>query len=108
MDDRDKAIRDDLLFRLQPLPVTARSMFGGVGLYLEGRYFGLISDGVLYFRTDSTSRDAYIERGMPAFQPMDRPRGPKTVDRNFQVPDEVLEDAPLLHSWAVTAAAAGR
>ena len=74
MDDRDKAIRDDLLLRLQPLPVTARGMFGGVGLYLEGKYFGLISDGILYFRTDSTSRDAYIERGMPAFQPMDRPR----------------------------------
>ena len=108
MDNRDKAIRDDLLLRLVPLPVTARSMFGGIGLYLEGKYFGLIFDGVLYFRTDAASRNAYLERGMPAFQPKDRPRGPKTVDRNFRVPDEVMADAETLQSWATRAAAAAR
>ena len=108
MDDRDKAIRDDLLLRLVPLPVTARSMFGGIGLYLEGKYFGLIFDGVLYFRTDAASRNAYLERGMPAFQPKDRPRGPKTVDRNFQVPDEVMEDPDILRAWAIKAADAAR
>lgn len=108
MDTRDAVVRDDVIRRLEPLPVTARNMFGAVGLYLEGRYFGLISDGVLYFRTDAANRDAYVQRGMVAFQPEDRPRGPTTVDRNFRVPDDVLDDAALLRSWAMTAAAATR
>ncbi len=108
MDDRDKAIRDIVVARLDPLPVTARNMFGGIGLYLEGRYFGLIFDGVLYFRTDATTRDQYLDRGMPAFQPPGRPRGPKTVGRNFRVPIEVMADAATFRAWAVQAAGAAR
>jgi DNA transformation protein len=108
MDSRDSNVRDDVIRQLEPLPVTARNMFGGAGLYLEGQYFGFISDGVLYFRTDASSRAAYLERGMSAFQPASRPRGPKTVDRNFRVPDEVLRDPSMLTAWATTAAATVR
>jgi TfoX/Sxy family transcriptional regulator of competence genes len=68
----------------------------------------VIADGVLYFRTDAASGDAYQKRGMNAFQPQDRPRGPKTVDRNFRVPDEVMKSAAMLRSWATRAAAAAR
>lgn len=108
MDAHDLEVRDDVLRRLEPLPVTARNMFGGVGLYLEARYFGLIFGGVLYFRTDVASRDTYLERGMSAFQPATRPRGPKTVDRNFRVPADVMEDDAMLRAWAMRAAAADR
>lgn len=90
--------------RLEPLPVTSRAMFGGRGLWLDGRFFGVIFDGRLYFRTDEESRPAYVERGMAAFQPKNRPRGPKTVDRNFEVPPDVLADAALLKQWAERAA----
>jgi len=103
---------DDLLDvvvqRLEPLPVTTRSLFGGRGLYLDGAFFGFVTDGVLYFRTDDESRAAYIARGMAAFQPKRRPRGPKTVNRNFQVPDEIVASPALLKEWAVRAAAAKR
>jgi DNA transformation protein len=83
-------------------------MFGGYGLYLEGRFFGVISDGVLYFRTDDDSRPAYVARGSRPLQPKHRPRGPKTVDRNFRVPEEVLADIDVLREWATRAAAAKR
>ena len=99
---------DRVLRQLQPLPVTARNTFGGRGVYLEGTYFGFISDGVLYFRTDDESRSAYLERGMGELQPKYRPRGPKTADRNFRVPDEILVNAAMLREWAVRAAAARR
>jgi TfoX/Sxy family transcriptional regulator of competence genes len=75
-------------------------------LYLSGQYFGIVNEGRVYFRTDAESRSEYLERGMPAFQPANRPRGPKTVDRNFEVPAEVLADAELLVAWAVRAAQA--
>jgi DNA transformation protein len=81
-------------------------MFGGYGLYLEGRFFGLVNDGEVYFRTDDASRPAYIARGSKAFQPANRPAGPKTVPRNFQVPAGVLADADELRAWALRAAQA--
>ncbi len=97
----DTSARDDLLARLDGLDVQARSAFGGWLLYLEGRYFGLISgEGRVYFRTDEASRADFTSRGMPAFHPGTRPRGPRTVDRNFEVPLEVIEDSALLAEWA--------
>lgn len=97
-----------MLEGLQPLPVTARAMFGGYGLYLEGAFFGVIDEGRLYFRTDDDSRPDYVDRGMTALQPKHRPRGPKTVDRNFEVPPDVMADASTLRSWALRAANARR
>lgn len=38
--------------------VCARRMFGGVGLFLEGRMFGLIFDEQLYFRATSAEVDS--------------------------------------------------
>jgi DNA transformation protein len=101
-------LTDFVLERLQPLPARAKAMFGGVGLYLDGRYFGLVNDGRVYFRTDDNSRAAYVDRGMPAFQPKNRPRGPRTVDRNFEVPPDVLADQDQLRAWAQRAASASR
>lgn len=59
-----------VLERLEPLPVTSRSMFGGRGLYFDGTFFGVIFDGVLYFRTDDDSRAEFTSRDMPALQPL--------------------------------------
>ena len=107
MDDAD--LLAIVLERLEPLPIAARSMFGGRGLYLEDKFFGTINDGKLYFRTDEESRSDYQKRGMTALQPpKHRPRGPKTVDRNFEVPPEVLADQALLKEWAIRAAQAKR
>ncbi|MEX2643283.1 MAG: TfoX/Sxy family protein [Acetobacterales bacterium] len=32
--------------------VSARCMFGRLGLFLDGRIFGLVADGVLHFKAD--------------------------------------------------------
>ncbi len=97
-----------VLERLEPFPITTRAMFGGRGLFLDGAFFGMVTDGRLYFRTDEESRSDYRDRGMPALQPKYRPRGPKTVDRNFEVPSDVLNDDRLLKQWALRAARAKR
>lgn len=98
-----------VLERLEPLPVATRSMFGSRGLYLEDKFFGIITDGKVYFRTDEESRSDYRERGMTALQPpKHRPRGPKTVDCNFEVPPEVLANQALLKEWAIRASQAKR
>jgi DNA transformation protein len=47
-----------VLDQLAPLgPVTARAMFGGAGIYLDGVMFALITRAdVLYFRTGDANR----------------------------------------------------
>ena len=97
----------ELLLALEPIGARARAMFGGYGLYLGDKFFGLVSaEGRVFFRTDEVSRVEYVARGMPPFQPNNRPVGPKTVARNFQVPDEVLADQEMLVEWALRASKA--
>ena len=43
--------------------VRSRRMFGGVGLYRDDRFFGLIDDHVLYFKVDDSNRADYLARG---------------------------------------------
>ena len=101
------ASRDHLVSALEPLGVRARAMFGGYGLYLGDRFFGLVSsEGRVYFRTDELSRPDYLARGMQPFQPANRTAGPKTMARNFEVPLDVLADAEVLIEWALRAARA--
>ena len=45
---------------LRPLgPVSARRMFGGHGIFLDGVMFGLIADDQLYLKADEENRAAY-------------------------------------------------
>ena len=104
----DGEIVQSVLARLAPLPVATRRLFGLQGLYLDGQYFGFVTNGAVYFRTDEESKSDYVARGMKAFQPANRPRGPKTVDRNFTVPQDVLDDEELVSEWALRAAEAAR
>jgi TfoX/Sxy family transcriptional regulator of competence genes len=104
----DDEMVEALLARLSGLGVTTRKSFGSRFLYCEGRFFGFVSDRRLYFHTDAANRPDYLARGMPAFQPKGRPRGPRTVGRNFEVPAEVLSDDERLIAWALRAIAAAR
>ena len=108
MTDASRAEIDGVLQQLAPLPVRTRRMFGGWGLYMEDRFFGVLNDEKLYFRTDERSRSDYTSRGMIALQPKFRPRGPRTVDRNFEVPPDVRADDALLRAWAIRAAESER
>ena len=44
-------------------PVTAKSMFGGVGLYRAGVFFGILAGDVLYLKVDDTNRPDYERAG---------------------------------------------
>ncbi|MGE3143980.1 MAG: TfoX/Sxy family protein [Pseudorhodoplanes sp.] len=36
-------------------PVAVRRMFGGAGLYAQGRMFALVSDGVVYLKAGASN-----------------------------------------------------
>ena len=78
--------------------VSARRMFGGVGLYSNDLFFGLVDDDTLYFKTDESNSAEYVARKMPRFMPpVNRPMGPMGY---HQVPAEIIEDAEALVAWA--------
>jgi DNA transformation protein len=85
--------------------VTSRSMFGGVGLYHRGTFFGIVAQDTLYLKVDASSRGDYVREGMKPFNPY---KGRSATSRYYAVPVGVLESAPELAVWARKAIAAAR
>ena len=77
--------------------VIPRKMFGGVGLYCEGLFFGLIARDELYLKVDDETRPFFENAGSTPFHPYDD--RPVTM-QYYVVPVAILESAPELVSWA--------
>lgn len=91
---RDRAL--GLLLSLGP--VTARAMFGGYGLYLDGVMFGLIAYDKLYFKVDDGNREDYIKAGTGPFT-YEGKRRPIEMSY-YQVPDPFMKNPTTLVKWA--------
>ena len=76
--------------------LLCKRMFGGYGLYEGTKFFGIISKGTLYFKTDKISRTAYIDYGMEPFKPNER----QTLKNYYEVPADLLEDRVRLLEFA--------
>jgi DNA transformation protein len=79
-------------------------MFGGLGFYSGGIFFGLVYKERLYFKTDDATRPEYEARGSEGFRPRANLEGMKMT--YYTVPAEVLEDEDELVRWARKAVAA--
>ena len=78
-----------------PGDIDARRMFGSLGLYRRDTFFGIISRGHLYLKTDDATRPTYEARGMEPFRPSPR----QTLKHYYEVPIDVLEDPETLAAW---------
>ena len=85
--------------------VVPRAMFGGIGLYCRGVFFGIIANDVLYLKVDDSNRRDFERAGMPPFKPYPDRSG--TMEY-FAVPVEVLENAADLAEWARKAVAVAK
>ena len=77
--------------------VTARRMFGGAGLYRDGRMFGLVADDVVYLKVDDTNRAEFVEASSKQFKPYP---AKAAVMPYYEVPPGVLDDPDDLADWA--------
>ncbi len=84
---------------LAPLgPVTARKMFGGYGIFLDGVMFALIASDTLYIKADSATLDAFAAAGS---QPFTYRGKNKPVEMSYwQAPIDAMEDPETLLPWA--------
>ena len=74
-----------------------RPMFGGIGLYHDGLFFGIVAGDVLYLKVDDQTRSDYLAAGMPPFKPYEHRSG---TMRYYAVPAAVLESPLELAAWA--------
>lgn len=77
-------------------PVRARRMFGGLGLWSDGTFVGMIWDGALSIRLDEAQEAEYIARG---FAPNDPSSAGKGRKRYYEVPAEIVESRDELKQW---------
>ena len=84
----------------QVAPVTAKGMFGGVGVYCEGLFFAIMDDDSLFFKVDDSTRGDYQAQGMKAFDPF---KDGRTMEGYYEVPGEILEDEERLEAWMIQA-----
>jgi DNA transformation protein len=86
---------------------TARRMFGGYGLYVDGLICGLVADGRVYLKTDAQTQDAFTAAGCAPFvyEGMTQP-----IEMSYwTVPESALESAEDMAPWLKRALdAAGR
>jgi DNA transformation protein len=78
--------------------VSARRMFGGHGIFHEGRMFGLVSGERLYLKTDEESRAKFETKGLVPFAYMRS--GKLTPTSYVEAPPEIYEDREEAARWA--------
>lgn len=76
--------------------VRCRRMFGGFGVYQDEIFFGIISHGQLFFKTDASTREQYLSKGMAPFRPSEK----MILKSYYEVPADILDDPDLLADWA--------
>ncbi len=95
----DDSFKAFVLDQLSALPeVRAKAMFGGHGLYSEDKFFGILDEGRIFFKTNAATRGDYTMRGM---EPFTYTMKGKTMTMAYhEVPPDVLEQPHELILWA--------
>ncbi len=86
-------------------PVAAKRMFGGVGLFSDGRMFGLVADDVLYFKVDEVNTPQFEAEDLGPFTYTTK-KGDKGVMSYRRAPERCLDDRDEMTAWARSAHAA--
>lgn len=97
---------DHIVDLLGPFGATARRMFGGHGIFLDGLMFALIADNRLYFKVDDANRADFEAAGGEPFTYLRR--GTPASLSYYSAPDDALEDPLALRDWANLGIAAAR
>jgi len=84
----------------------AKRMFGGYGIFLDGRMFALVADGELYLKADAGNAGGFDGRSLPSFT-YESSRGTATMSYRLAPPEFV--ESPERHlQWARDAIAASK
>jgi len=97
----DPKFIERILEKMRPLDVTARPMFGGYGLYCQGKNFALVNDDTLFIKVTESGRALAGRIGRappyPEAKPAFKISASKLNDRAWlvQLIDETSRALPL-------------
>ena len=84
---------------MQPIgAVSAKRMFGGYGIFLDGLMFALVADSTLYLKADSETENEFEEKGLERFKY--NKKGKEYTMSYYCAPEEALEDMDEMNDWA--------
>ena len=82
----------------EEMDLTFRSMFGGVGAYVRGRFFASISDVGLALKFSPQDQDELLKQAPETKHLQYGPDAP--ISKQYLVvPELILHDATLLETW---------
>lgn len=84
--------------------VSRRSIFGGIGVFVDERLLAIVMGELVYLHTDKLNLDDYLSRGMPQFKPY--PNAFDLTTDHHQVPQDILDDPQQLQAWGERSLAA--
>jgi DNA transformation protein and related proteins len=80
-------------------PVDVRRMFGGAGIFVDGRMIGLVSRGVIYLKADAETIPAFESEGLAPFSYPTK-NGEQKLTSYWRMPDRLYDDTAELARWA--------
>jgi DNA transformation protein len=80
-------------------PVKVRRMFGGAGIYADGKMFALAYDGVIYLKADQHTVPAFEREGSSPFS-YTTGDGRRAVMSYWRLPERLYDDPDELARWA--------
>lgn len=100
--------REDLEDFFAPfLRVTLKRMFGGHGIYAEGRIIAIEADGEIFLKVDEVTRGFFESHGSMPFT-YEKQAGQQAVMSYFRVPAEAYDDDRLKRACLEAALDAAR
>ena len=95
----DDSFKEFVLDQLSALPdLRAKAMFGAHGIYSGEKFFGILDEGRLFFKTDAATEKDFSARGMGPFTY--KMKGKVMTMAYHEVPPEILEQPHELTAWA--------
>jgi len=77
--------------------ISNRSIFGGVGIFIDERLLGIVINDQLYLHTDASNLGDFVSRGMEQFKPY--PNAFNLTTDHHRVPVEIVEEPAQLKEW---------
>jgi DNA transformation protein and related proteins len=80
-------------------PVSVRRMFGGAGIFVDGRMIGLVSRDAIYLKADAETIPAFEQEGLAPFSYATK-NGEHKLTSYWRMPDRLYDDPEELARWA--------
>ncbi|MCT8996925.1 TfoX/Sxy family protein [Chelativorans intermedius] len=80
--------------------ITIRRMFGGKGIYCEGRIFALEVDGEILLKADALSAPDFAAAGSRQWVYTGHTGRKPTAMPYWSIPDEAVDDPDVMALWA--------